>query len=275
MALSFARVQERERVLSGTRRGFGVSGALDHSVVRAIVPTIADLGYSSFWANDVPGGEGLASLAVAAELAENIRLGVGVIPVDRQPAEQIIDRVEALRLPVDRLLIGIGSGGRKQGSIELVRAAIKTLHKRGIRTVVGALGPKMLALSGSEADGVLMNWLTPQAATRSIDIMRGAASGHRTEAIAYVRVAYGDAADARLESESLRYESIPQYAAHFDRMGVRAIETSVSGPTPAALQAGLMAFDGVVDETVVRAITADESPEAYLSLARAAAPEWR
>lgn len=262
-------------MLSGTRRGFGVSGALDHSIVRAIAPVVAELGYATFWANDVPGGEGLASLAVAAASADDIRLGVGVIPVDRQSPEHIIDRVEALGLPVDRLLVGIGSGGRRQGSVELVRTAIKTLHKRGIRTVVGALGPKMVALSGSDADGVLLNWLTPQAAARSVEMMRGAASGRRVEAIAYVRVAFGDQADARLESESLRYESFPQYAAHFDRMGVRAIDTSVSGPTPAALQAGLLAFDDIVDETVVRAITAEETLEAYLDLARAAAPEQR
>lgn len=261
--------------MSGTQRGFGVSGALDHAVVSAIVPEVVELGYATFWANDVPGGEGLASLAVVAELAEDIRLGVGVIPVDRQSAEHIIDRVEALQLPVDRLLIGIGSGGRRQGSVELVRSAIKTLHKRGIRTVVGALGPRMVALSGSDADGVLLNWLTPQAATRSVEAMRSAASGRRVEAIAYVRVAFGEPADARLEAESLRYESIPQYAAHFERMGVRAIETSVSGPTSAALQAGLMAFDDIVDETVVRAITAEETPEAYLALARAAAPGQR
>jgi alkanesulfonate monooxygenase SsuD/methylene tetrahydromethanopterin reductase-like flavin-dependent oxidoreductase (luciferase family) len=262
-------------MLSGTGRGFGVSGALDHSVVSAIVPTIAQLGYATFWANDIPGGEGLAALAVAAGCDENIRLGVGVIPVDRQPAEHIIDRIEELRLPVDRLIVGVGSGGRRTGSVELVRSAIKTLHKRGIRAVIGALGPRMVALSGSDADGVLLNWLTPQASARSVEAVRGAASGRRVEAIAYVRVAYGDAAGRRLEGEALRYESIPQYGAHFERMGVRAIDTSVAGPTGAAIQAGLMAFDGIVDEVVVRAITAEDTPVAYLELARAAAPEQR
>jgi hypothetical protein len=88
-------------------------------------------------------------------------------------------------------------------------------------------------------------------------------------------VAYGDAAGRRLEGEALRYESIPQYGAHFERMGVRAIDTSVAGPTGAAIQAGLMAFDGIVDEVVVRAITAEDTPVAYLELARAAAPEQR
>ncbi|MGH2548660.1 MAG: LLM class flavin-dependent oxidoreductase [Thermomicrobiales bacterium] len=261
--------------MSKQLRGYGVGGALDHDVVRAIVPEIVALGYSSFWANDVPGGEGLAALAVAAELSSELRLGVGVIPVDRQPAEEIIDRVETLGLPVDRLIVGIGSGATKQGSLQLVRDAIHTLHKRGIRTVVGALGPKMVALSGSDADGALFNWLTPHTASRSADLMRSASNGRRVEAIAYVRVAYGDASVARLESESIRYESYPQYAAHFDRMGVRAIETCISGPTSAAIQAGLMAFDEEVDETVVRAITAVETAEAYLELARAAAPDQR
>jgi hypothetical protein len=131
----------------------------------------------------------------------------------------------------------------------------------------------MIELSGSETDGALLNWLTPVAAERSIDDLRVAANGKPVEAIAYVRVALANGALAKLEAEALRYESYPQYAAHFERMGVRAIDTCVSGPTAAAIQAGLAGFDEVVDETVVRAIVAEENAASYLDLIRAAAPE--
>ena len=100
-------------------------------------------------------------------------------------------------------------------------------------------------------------------------------AGDRKEANLYIRVAFGDAATPKLETEALRYESFPQYAAHFERMGVRAIDTTVFGPTEAAIQAGLAAYDGVVDELVARAIVADETAPAYLELARAAAPNRR
>jgi alkanesulfonate monooxygenase SsuD/methylene tetrahydromethanopterin reductase-like flavin-dependent oxidoreductase (luciferase family) len=258
-----------------TRRAYGVAGALDHAIVREIAPEIESLGFSTFWSNDTPVGDGLASLAAAAAITNEIRLGVGVIPVDRLSATQIIDRVENLDLPVDRLVVGIGAGGTRKGSIELVRSAIETLHRRGIRTVVGALGPRMVALSASDADGALLSWLTPAAASQSVDLMRASGSSDRTEADLYIRVAFGDAATPKLEAEALRYESFPQYAAHFERMGVRAIDTTVFGPTEAAIQAGLAAYDGVVDELVTRAIVADETASAYLELARAAAPNRR
>ena len=258
--------------MTSTRRGIGVAGALDHAIVREIAPEIERLGYSTFWANDTPGGDGLASLAEAASVAAPIRLGVGVIAVDRVPASAIIARIGELGLPRERLIVGIGSGGMRKGSLELIRANATALREAGIRVVVGALGPKMVALSGEIADGALLNWLTPVAAARSADELRAAARGRGVEAIAYVRTALDNGALAKLESEALRYESFPQYGAHFERMGVRAIDTCVTGPTAAAVQAGLAGFDDVVDEVVARAIVAEESAENYLQLIRAAAP---
>lgn len=258
--------------MTSAYRGIGVAGALDHAVVRKIAPEIERLGYATFWANDTPGGDGLASLSAAASVTSSIRLGVGVIAVDRVPASAILARIDELGLPRERLIAGIGSGGTRKGSLELIRANATTLREAGIRVVVGALGPKMVALSGEIADGALLNWLTPVAAARSVDELRVASAGRTVEAIAYVRTALADDARAKLESEALRYESFPQYGAHFERMGVRAIDTCVTGPTVAAVQAGLAGFDDIVDEVVARAIVADESAENYLELIRAAAP---
>jgi alkanesulfonate monooxygenase SsuD/methylene tetrahydromethanopterin reductase-like flavin-dependent oxidoreductase (luciferase family) len=253
-------------------RGYGVAGALDHDIIRHVAAEVERLGYASFWTNDTPNGDGLAALREAAESTGAIGLGVGV---DRVDPERIAERVAELQLPRERLLIGIGAGGRKQGSLELVRQACRVLGEQGIATAVGALGPKMVQLSAEEADGVLLNWLTPGAAARSADDFRRHARNRSPRAIAYVRVAFGDGALKRLESEALRYESFPQYAAHFERMGVRAIDTCVEGPTPAAVQAGLSTFAEGVDEIVVRAITGEESTDAYLALAIAAAPPDR
>lgn len=258
--------------MTSTRRGIGVAGALDHAIVREIAPEIERLGYASFWANDTPGGDGLASLAAAAGVTEKIRLGVGVIAVDRVPAPVILGKISELELPRDRLIVGIGSGGTRKGSLDLIRANATALRDAGIRVVVGALGPKMVALSGEIADGALLNWLTPTAAARSTEELRLAADGRAVEAIAYVRTALSNAAMEKLETEALRYESFPQYAAHFERMGVRAIDTCVTGPTAAALQAGLTEFDDIVDEVVARAIVADDRAGNYLDLIRAAAP---
>jgi hypothetical protein len=259
--------------MSDIQRGFGVAGALDLDIIRPVAADAERLGYTSFWTNDTPNGDGLAALQAAAESTRGIRLGVGVIPVDRVNPVRIAERVEELRLPRERLLIGIGAGGRKQGSLDLVRQACRVLRERGIATAVGALGPKMVRLAAEEADGVLLNWLTPGGAARSVDEFQAHAGNRSPRAIAYVRVAFGNGGLSRLESEALRYESFPQYAAHFERMGVRAIDTCVEGPTAAAIQAGLSTFSDVVDETVVRAITGEETIDAYLALASAASPQ--
>ena len=68
------------------------------------------------------------------------------------------------------------------------------------RIVVAALGPKMCRLAGEVADGVLLNWLTPEYARQSADIVREGAAAARRPAptiYAYVRLALGAAAPPR------------------------------------------------------------------------------
>jgi alkanesulfonate monooxygenase SsuD/methylene tetrahydromethanopterin reductase-like flavin-dependent oxidoreductase (luciferase family) len=133
----------------------------------------------------------------------------------------------------------------------------------------------MCALAGEAADGVLLNWLTPAWVAPSAELTLGAAEAAgrpRPRIDAYVRVALGDAAIARLREEADRYASYPAYAANFARMGATAFETAVAGTDPAQIQAGLAVYAGPIDEVVVRAIVGEETAAAYLALLRAAAP---
>lgn len=258
-------------------RGFGVVGGLAPEIVRVIAREAEALGYSTFWANDTPRGDGLATLAEAAAVTERIRLGVGVIPVDRQPAERIIHRAEELALPQDRLILGVGSGGTKgRAALDLVRSACEQLGSGlAAKVVVGALGPRMIALGSERADGVLLNWLTPVHARASARQARtAAAAAGRPEPLVcgYTRTALGPAARPRLVAEADRYGGIPAYAANFARMGALPIETCVTGDDAAAIRAGLAAYDDAVDEIVARAVVAEDTTEAYLALLRAAAP---
>src|SRR5918997_881586 len=130
---------------NGTRRagwrGFGVAGALPHEVIRALAPAAEAAGYHTFWVNDTPHGDGLASLRAAAEVTSQIQLGVGVIPLDRQPADVIARRVNELSLPQQRLVVGIGSGNQ-QGGLARVQKGAATLEERlGGPVVGGAPGP--------------------------------------------------------------------------------------------------------------------------------------
>lgn len=255
--------------------GFGVTGGLQPEIVRTVAAEAERLGFTTFWANDTPHGDGLATLAEAAEVTSDIRLGVGVVPLDRQDAEAILAKLENLSLPAKRLTIGVGSGGSK-GGLDRVRRGCEAL-KAGTkaRVVVGSLGPRMTELAGEVADGTLLNWLTPGQAERSAALVRETAhAAGRPEPwiYGYVRTALGAAAQQRLESEAQRYESYPAYATHFRRMGVRAVETAASAENADALRDALSAFEAVLDETVARAVTAAETLEEYLALLRAIAP---
>lgn len=256
-------------------RGFGVAGALPAEIVMLLASAAEAGGYRTFWVNDTPGGDGLAKLQAAARATSSIRLGVGVIPLDRQPADVIARRVVELDLPQDRLSIGIGSGGQQDA---LKRTGAGALHLQTAlkaEIIIGALGPRMCALAGSHANGVLLNWLTPAYVGPSARIVVDSAeqAGRLDPSLyGYVRTALGPAATSVFMDEAARYGSYPSYAANFARMGTPAEGTAVTGDTPAEIQAGLARYAYDLDETVVRAITGAETGEAYLELLTAAAP---
>lgn len=274
--------------MAGSRRGFGIAAAVPAEVTRAAAAEAESLGYDSFWVNDTPQGDGLAALAEAAQVTETIALGVGVIALSRRSPSSIAAQVlgqsgaaddvgdAGTSLPLHRLLLGVGSGAGGPGALARVRDGVQALREALDATIyISALGPKMCHLAGEVADGVLFNWLTPEYARRSVEwVQAGAAkAGRQTPALAaYVRVALGDDAARRLTEEGSRYARIPAYADHFRRMGVAPVDTCIAASSAEAIQEALAAWDGVLDEVVVRAITPHDTVEETLALVRAAAP---
>ena len=244
----------------------GLIGTTGADVIRALAPRIERLGYSTLWINDVPGGDSLDGLRVAALASEELGLATGVIPLDRRPA----DTLHLHGLPTDRMTLGIGSG-RAPHPLALVRTGIETLRSAtDAAIVVGALGPKMRRLAAERADGVLLNWLTPQAAADADAELRTAASASvapALRAVLYVRTITAPDARPVLEREAERYETVPTYAANFERLGIHAIDATVTDA------AGLAAFD-VVDEVVLRAITPTNSLDELERFVEEAA-RWR
>ena len=140
------------------------------------------------------------------------------------------------------------------------------------RVIVAALGPKMCELAGQVADGVLFNWLTPEYARRSAELVRAgakAAGRPMPRTYAYVRVALGPAAAERLNDEGGRYAAIPAYGAHFARMGAKPVDTAIAATSPEGIRTALAAWHGAVDEVVLRAIVANDTVEDHLTLLRA------
>src|SRR2546428_10262385 len=146
--------------------GFAVFAGTTPEIIRASAREAEQLGYSSFWVNHPGSTDGLAALAQAARETQRIELGIGVIPLHSRGPENIVQGVSANALPLDRLLLGVGSPNPE--ALKRVRAGMAELRRQlSTRLVVAALGPQMCGLAGAVADGVLFNWPTPEDARPS------------------------------------------------------------------------------------------------------------
>src|SRR5699024_1866345 len=150
-------------------------------------------------------------------VTSTLRLGSGVIAVDRNPVAGVIDDIRNRELPLDRCIIGIGAD-QKPSPLTTVREATAQLHNElGATVYVGALGPTMRRLAVTEADGELLNWLTPDAARQAVqekNADQADAGVSRLAGVAlYIRVAMGQDARPVLEREVDRYSKLPSYAA--------------------------------------------------------------
>jgi alkanesulfonate monooxygenase SsuD/methylene tetrahydromethanopterin reductase-like flavin-dependent oxidoreductase (luciferase family) len=235
-----------------SRVSIGLPGATEHALLASLAPRIEELGFRGLWLNDTPQGDSLAGLEVVASVTTSLRLATGVIPFDRRPASAIVAALG--RLPADRLELGVGAGG-PQRALKRVREGVSHLRAETSATiVVGALGPRMRALGAEIADGLLLSWLTPLAATLAVDELK--AVNPAAPAVLYARTIVHDDARPALEHEAAQYASYPSYAANFERIGASAIETTIDGSGPGALAEITDAYLASVDELVLRAVTA-------------------
>jgi alkanesulfonate monooxygenase SsuD/methylene tetrahydromethanopterin reductase-like flavin-dependent oxidoreductase (luciferase family) len=263
-------------VASGaSHRGFGVAAGLDPEVAGPLAERCAELGYESIWSNDHPGAKGLETLAVFAEAAPRIELGVTGPSLDRQSPTEIAADIERLGLDPARLRIGVAAGTSER-PLTAMREALPALRDAlpGIRLVLAAMGPKMCALAGSAYDGAFFNWMTPAfAADARAKVESGAdEAGRQTpEVLGYVRTAVGDDAANRLAKEEAFYRDLHDgYRNHFARLGEPEGTVGVAAAGRDDAQSQLAAYSAL-DVTVVRGL-ASATVEAMTALAEAAAP---
>ncbi|MDY0910968.1 LLM class flavin-dependent oxidoreductase [Microbacterium sp. CFBP9034] len=249
------------------RLSIGVAAAVGPELAAHIAPRIEAAGFHALWVNDTPGHDALEVIAAAARTTDRLVVATGVLPVDRRRPAEILDRVRDLGLPADRLVLGIGSGGRAPGALDRVRNAAAALGAgTTARVVVGALGPKMRRLGAEASAGLLLSWLTPDAAADQ------AAEAHAVAPEAhvalYVRAAFDPAATGLLEAETAAYAGYPAYAANFERLRIDAADTIIR---PGDAAARIAAYRSAVDEVVLRAITPGATAGDYMRFIEAAA----
>src|SRR5262250_2994458 len=257
-----------------TAKGFAVFAGVAPDIIRASAREAESKGFASFWVNHPGPVDGLGALALAAAETRRVDLGVGVVPLHTRGPESIVAGVRKHGLNAARLLLGVGSPNpqalaRVRDGVAALRASLST------RIIVAALGPKMCHLAGEIADGVLFNWLTPEHARRSGEWVRAGAqaAGRKAPTLyAYVRLAIEPKGCEKLGEEGSRYAAIPAYGAHFERMGVKPVDTCIAAQNAGQVSAALGKWNGAVDEVVLRAFPGDDTVAENLSLIRAAKP---
>lgn len=239
------------------RVSLGLPGATAPATIARVARSVEQAGFQALWLNDTRDGDALAGLAVAAENTTTLGLATGVIPLDRRPAASLVPLLRDL--PLDRVTIGVGSGAGRIGALARVRDGVTDLRAATTASVVvGALGPAMRELGATVADGVLLSWLRPYDAQTAMADLRRQASRPSARGILYARAIVNADARAALEIECARYASLPNYAAHLDRWGARAVDTTIDGSSYSLIDQ-VEAYTAVVDELVLRAITATAS----------------
>ena len=241
-------------------RGLGVAAGLDEEIARELARRCGSLGYASLWSNDTPIASGLETTAVVADAAPALDVGVAVMALDRHEPAETAAKLGALAVPQERLWLGLGAGFTKRplGVMREGLAAMRAALPGGTRLVVAAMGPKMCALAGAEADGVFLNWMTPaKAAWARERVHEGAREAGREPPpiFGYVRVAVGPDAGARLEKEESFYRGLHQgYIRHFEALGAPPGSVGIAAVDPADVAPALAAYEDAIDHVVVRAL---------------------
>ncbi len=268
--------------------GIGVSEDLSIATQQDVARTVESAGFGSLWTNEARGRDALLLCAAWALATQHLQVGIGVVPIwTRTPVQLAMGSITLQDLSKGRFLLGLGVSHRQtmgpwhnqdyrkpliaaRESLRLLDAVARkettdfdgevfSSHRFSIDIdadlppaprYLAAMGPRMLALAGTDADGVLLNWSGPGEVTRAAGIVREAAinAGRAADAVdiaAYVRIAVGETrldAQRALAQQIAAYAKLDAYIDHFGRQGladtvsrVRALQGTAAATDPDAV----------------------------------------
>lgn len=255
-------------------RGFGIDASVPLEVAMEVAGLVERAGYGSFWVNGSPHDAALSIIDGALQTTE-LDVGVGVFPLTKISADELVTEVIDRDLPQERIWLGVGSN-RSPGALDEVREAAHTIREAlDVRVTTGAVGPKMMALAAEVADAVILTWSFASEVEQARGILNEAAQAAGRDVptvISFIRCGLMPQAKEAVEERANAYAAIPRYQEVFERHGVTATDVVVTGRNRAELLEGILAEEEVLDLSVIRAIPADNTTESFGELVRACAP---
>jgi len=229
-----------------------------------LVRRAESLGYTDVWSMEAFSNDAFTPLAAAAAVSERLRLGTAIVPVfTRPPALIAMAAATVQQISNGRLILGLGISTpiiveqwmgvpfkkpvtRVRETVEALRAifaknrvvmAGKTITINGFRLdfeldspppiYIGAQGPLMLRTAGELGDGVVTNFITPEALPTMLEqVNQGARSAGKDSAkldlvcrIVTVVDEDIDQVRAELRRSLTAYVTVPQYNQFFRWIG--------------------------------------------------------
>lgn len=219
-----------------TGTAFTIRDPFPWSDVAAIAREGEALGYAAVFLPETGGRDTLATLTGLAGETSTLLLGTGVIPMGaRTPKLAAMAAATVQERSGSRHILGVGTGGSRPGALDRLRTYVAEVRgfldtsplpiPGAVPIWVAALGPKATRLAGEIADGVILNWCTPERVTQAREAIRASAveAGRDPDSITisvYVRGAFSERADEALLAAAGEYASYPSYARQFEAMGV-------------------------------------------------------
>jgi probable F420-dependent oxidoreductase len=257
---------------------------------RALFEQLPDLGYTDVWSAESNANDAFTPLALASVWAPSLRLGTSIVPAyTRGPATLAMCAATLAAAAPGRFVLGIGTSSnvivekwnaipfeepykRVRDTVRFLRLALagekvtekfETFAVDGFRLglvspepvpiVVAALRSGMLRLAGREADGAIINWLSPDDVKTVAPYVRE--GGENKEIAARIFVAPTTDIDtvrgvAKFAINS--YMNVPVYRAFHQWLGREQLrpmwDAWAAGDRKAALES---IPDSVVDDLVV------------------------
>lgn len=263
---------------------------------------LRDRGLASAWASQVFGYDAFTLLAVVGEKVQGVELGTAVVPVQsRLPQVMAQQALTVQAVSGGRFTLGIGLSHRPvveglwglsfERPVRYLREYLEALlpmlrgqvvdHEGEVVTartlgpleipgapppsvVVAALGPEMLRLAGSLADGTV-TWMTgtKTVASHIVPTITQAAAGRRPPRVVVslpvVVTSDAERARKRIDDALAIYPTLPSYRAMLDREGASSpSDVSLVGDDAGVLHGLERLADAGATEFVASVIGDDE-----------------
>jgi alkanesulfonate monooxygenase SsuD/methylene tetrahydromethanopterin reductase-like flavin-dependent oxidoreductase (luciferase family) len=234
----------------GSGTGFALRDSFDWPAFSSLVRRGEALGYSAVFLPEIAGRDALLTLGMLASETDRLLLGSGVVPMtSRSTTLTAMAAATVQERTSGRLLLGLGTGAARPGALARLREQVTALRvllaggsvvvdgqtlrlslvpDRPVPIWIAALGPRAMRMAGEIADGVVLNWCSPERvrSARS-EIAEGATGAGRDPSVVavavYVRASLDDDDTASLfalKAAAGEYATYPAYGRQFALMGL-------------------------------------------------------